>query len=111
MIDPQPFPEFEHTGWESLPEPYHPAFVGLTSQMIDPLLRAVGAKRGVKGIDIASGPGHVAAAAAKRGAIVLGVDFSAAMVAHAQRTAKSGGHVKAAGHANAGGAATARGKG
>lgn len=85
MIDPQRFHEFEHEGWESLPEQYHQAFVELTSQMIDPLLRAVGAKRGVKVIDIASGPGHVAAAAAKRGAIVLGVDFSAAMVAHAQR--------------------------
>ena len=85
MSEPQVCHEFEHTCGEPLPEPYHLAFVGLTSQMIDPLLRAVGAKRGVKVIDIASGPGHVAAAAAKRGAIVLGVDFSAAMVAHAQR--------------------------
>jgi SAM-dependent methyltransferase len=85
VIDPQRFHEFEHAGWETLPEPYHQAFVGLTSQMIDPLLRAVGAKRGVKVIDIASGPGHVAAAAANRGAIVLGIDFSGAMVAHARQ--------------------------
>jgi SAM-dependent methyltransferase len=36
-------------------------------------------------LDIASGPGYVAAAAAKRGAIVLGVDFSAAMIVQARR--------------------------
>jgi SAM-dependent methyltransferase len=36
-------------------------------------------------LDIATGPGYVAAAAAKRGATVLGVDFSAAMVAQARQ--------------------------
>jgi len=36
-------------------------------------------------LDIASGPGYVAAAATHRGATVLGVDFSAAMVAHARQ--------------------------
>lgn len=84
MIDPQRFHEFEHAGWETIPEQYHQAFVSLTSQTIEPLLNAVGAKRGIKIIDIASGPGYVAAAAANRGAIVLGIDFSAAMVAHAR---------------------------
>ncbi len=85
MIDPHRFHEFEHAGWESIPEQYHQAFVSLTAQTIEPLLNAVGAKRGIKVIDIASGPGYVAAAAAKRGGTVLGIDFSAAMVAHAQR--------------------------
>src|SRR5262249_45619680 len=42
-------------------------------------------KKGTKVIDIATGPGYVAAAAAKRGATVIGVDFSTAMVAEAQR--------------------------
>ncbi len=85
MIEPQRFHEFEHAGWEAIPESYHEAFTGLTSQAIEPLLNAAGTKRGVKVIDIASGPGYVAAAAAKRGAVALGIDFSAAMVAHAER--------------------------
>ena len=42
-------------------------------------------KRGDKFLDIASGPGYVAAAAAERGAVVLGVDFSRAMVVQAQQ--------------------------
>jgi SAM-dependent methyltransferase len=45
----------------------------------------VGTKQGVRIIDLASGPGYVAAAAARRRATVLGIDFSTAMVAHAQR--------------------------
>ena len=36
-------------------------------------------------LDVATGPGYVAAAAAQRGAAVVGVDFSAAMLAEARR--------------------------
>jgi ubiquinone/menaquinone biosynthesis C-methylase UbiE len=85
VIEAERFHEFEHSGWETIPEPYHQAFGHLTTQAIEPLLGAVGAKKGVRIIDIASGPGYAAAAAAKRGATVLGIDFSAAMVAYAQR--------------------------
>ncbi|HET8564112.1 MAG TPA: class I SAM-dependent methyltransferase [Candidatus Binatia bacterium] len=85
MIDPHSFREFEHTGWQSIPTRYHEAFGSLTTQAIGPLLDAVGTRGGVKLIDIASGPGYVAAAAARRGATVVGIDFSAAMVAEAQR--------------------------
>jgi len=79
------FFDFEHAGWEAIPDQYHQAFAQLTTQAITSLLDAVNIKRGDKCLDIASGPGYVAAAAAHRGATVLGVDFSAAMVAHAQR--------------------------
>ncbi len=85
MIDAESFYDFEHAGWEAIPDPYHQAFGQLTSQAITPLLDAVDLKKGDKFLDIASGPGYVAAAAAKRGAVVLGVDFSLAMVAHARR--------------------------
>jgi ubiquinone/menaquinone biosynthesis C-methylase UbiE len=85
MIDPHSFREFEHSGWQGIPEQYHQAFGELTTQSIEPLLDAAGVKAGTKVIDIASGPGYVAAAAARRGATVIGVDFSAAMVAEAQR--------------------------
>ena len=79
------FFDFEHAGWEAIPNQYHQAFGQLTTQAITSLLDAVDIKRGDKFLDIASGPGYVAAAAARRGATVLGVDFSAAMVAHAQQ--------------------------
>ena len=84
IVEPDKFRSFEHAGWESIPAGYHEAFGGLTSQAIGPLLDALRLKKGMSFLDIASGPGYVAAAAAKRGATVLGVDFSAAMVARAK---------------------------
>jgi ubiquinone/menaquinone biosynthesis C-methylase UbiE len=78
------FREFEHEGWEQLPERYHDAFHTLTTQAIGPLLDAVSAS-GKQLLDVASGPGYVAGAAAQRGATVTGVDFAAAMVAEASR--------------------------
>ncbi|HEY7558716.1 MAG TPA: class I SAM-dependent methyltransferase [Candidatus Binatia bacterium] len=80
----QSFFDFEHSGWEAIPNQYHRTFGQLTAQTITSLLDAVNIRRGDKILDIASGPGYVAAAAATRGATVLGVDFSAAMVAHAR---------------------------
>jgi SAM-dependent methyltransferase len=85
MSDLEKFRQFERSGWENIPEPYHRCFGSLTSQSIEPLLNAVGAAKGAKVLDIASGPGYVAAAAARRGASVAAVDFSAAMVAAARR--------------------------
>jgi ubiquinone/menaquinone biosynthesis C-methylase UbiE len=85
MIDPASFQDFEHTGWEGIPDRYHQAFGQLTSQAITSLLDAADVKRGDKFLDIASGPGYVAAAAAQRGAGVIGVDFAAAMIARAQQ--------------------------
>ena len=85
MIDPHSFHEFEHRGWQGIPQQYHQAFGELTIQSIEPLLDAAGVQNGTKVIDIATGPGYVAAAAARRGASVIGVDFSATMIAEARR--------------------------
>jgi SAM-dependent methyltransferase len=79
------FRDFEHSGWLELPQRYHDAFSQLTTQAIGPLLQAVGARRGTRLLDVASGPGYVAAAAAKRGASAVGVDFARSMVAEASR--------------------------
>ena len=86
MIDPHSFREFEHSGWQTIPQRYHRAFGELTSQTIELLLDVAGVKKNTKVLDIATGPGYVAAAAAKRGATVVGIDFSGAMVAEAQRS-------------------------
>jgi ubiquinone/menaquinone biosynthesis C-methylase UbiE len=80
MIDPDSFRQFEHSGWQSIPQQYHQAFGELTAQSIEPLLDAAEVKKGTRVIDIATGPGYVAAAAARRGATVVGVDFSTAMI-------------------------------
>jgi ubiquinone/menaquinone biosynthesis C-methylase UbiE len=85
MIEPEKFRDFERAGWENIPGEYHQAFGSLTIQAIDALLDAVRVKKGVNLLDIATGPGYVASAAAKCGAVVVGVDFSPAMVAEAQK--------------------------
>ncbi len=84
-MEPERFRAFEHAGWETIPDQYHQAFGNLTTQAVGPLLDAARVKRGVKFLDIASGPGYVSAAAAERGAVVLGVDFSSSMIEHARR--------------------------
>jgi SAM-dependent methyltransferase len=84
-MEPKKFRAFEHSGWEKIPASYHDAFGDLTTQAIAALLDAVGVRSGVRVLDIASGPGYVAAAAHRRGAVVAGIDFSAAMLAEARR--------------------------
>src|SRR5262245_62105342 len=84
-LDPAAFKTFEREGWEHVARPYHDAFVPLTRQSIPALLDAAEVEHGVRVLDVASGPGEVAAAAAERGAKVIGVDFAASMVEQASR--------------------------
>lgn len=85
ISEPSSFRTFEHSGWEEIPAGYHEAFGKLTEQAIEPMLNTLRVKSDMCFLDIATGPGYLAAAAAKRGATVLGVDFSAAMIAYAQQ--------------------------
>ena len=88
MTDPKKdlsFRAFEHEAWERVVAVYDAGFGELTPQTIEPLLDAAEVRRGVEVLDVASGPGYVAAAAAARGALVIGVDFSEAMVKEARR--------------------------
>ena len=52
--------------------------------MIEPLLDAADVGRGARVLDVASGPGFVSAAAAERGASVVGLDIAEAMLAIAR---------------------------
>ena len=79
------FHHFEQQGGERAADHYGDAFGSLTSQTIPSLLGAAGVGAGTRLLDVASGPGYVAAAAADRGASVVGVDFSSEMVALASR--------------------------
>jgi ubiquinone/menaquinone biosynthesis C-methylase UbiE len=83
-LDPAAFRDFEHAGWTSNVSEYEAAFARITSQAIGPLLDAVHLRHGARLLDVATGPGYVAAAAAERGARAVGIDFSASMVARAR---------------------------
>lgn len=74
------FQAFEHSGWERAARDYDDAWSRLTLQAIGPLLDATGVREGTRVLDVAAGPGYAAAAAAARGAIATGMDFSPAMV-------------------------------
>jgi SAM-dependent methyltransferase len=71
---------FEHAGWQRAAASYEGTFAPATAPFVLPLLEAVEVSAGQRVLDVACGPGHVAAAAAARGASPQGLDFSAAMV-------------------------------
>ena len=81
------FHEFEHAGWEDadVVRHYEREFAALTGQSSGPLLEAGAVSAGSRVLDVACGPGLLTAAAAKRGASAIGVDFSSAQVAAARR--------------------------
>ena len=78
--DPVAFRALEHAGWQGAARHYDEAFGSLTRQAVDPLLDAAEVRSGVRTLDVASGPGYAAAAAAARGAPVAALDFSSSMV-------------------------------
>jgi SAM-dependent methyltransferase len=84
-IDPEKFRAFELAGWEQAAGPYADHWTTLTRQTIDRLLTTVRSPAGTKLLDVATGPGWVAAAAAQRGVQAIGIDFSPAMVGLARR--------------------------
>ena len=82
MSDPAArFHDFERDGWQDAAVQYDAVFQGLTAQSIVPLIEAVAAGAGTRLVDLASGPGYVAAAAEERGATALAIDFAQSMVA------------------------------
>jgi ubiquinone/menaquinone biosynthesis C-methylase UbiE len=80
MIDADAFNAFEAAGWESKAETYDHYWPALTSGLSDPLLDAVGAGPEMRILDVACGPGHLAARAADRGATSVGVDIAEPMI-------------------------------
>jgi ubiquinone/menaquinone biosynthesis C-methylase UbiE len=84
-IDADAFNAFEAAGWEAKAAGYDHFFGAFTSRLVDPLLDVAEVGPGVRVLDVASGPGYVAAEAAERGASVVGVDIAEAMIALASR--------------------------
>jgi len=78
------FKRFEAEGWTARAESYEQLTGQATAAAAGPLLDAGGVAAGTRVLDVASGPGQVAAAAAARGARPVGVDVSAGMLAAAR---------------------------
>src|SRR4051794_37044151 len=84
-VDADAFNAFEAAGWEERVSGYEDFFGPITTRLVGPLLDAAKVDRGARVLDVASGPGYVAAAAAERGASVTGVDLSEGMLSLARR--------------------------
>lgn len=84
---PAAFRDFELGAWgdAAVAQTYDYWWGSLTQQAVPHLLQATAIGRGDRVLDVATGPGFVAAAAAARGATVTGIDFSPVMVALAGR--------------------------
>ena len=83
-FEPQAVREFEHAGWERAAAHYASTFAEATRVFIGDLLDTARVRAGMRVLDLACGPGHVAAAAAERGTLPVGLDFSPAMIALAR---------------------------
>ncbi len=85
-MDPEAIRAFEHARWERAASAYAASFGVATQLFCDAMLDSAGVGAGTQVLDLACGPGVVAGMATARGAVVCGVDFSAAMLAEARAT-------------------------
>src|SRR5216684_78849 len=79
------FTEFEHADWQRVANEYDSTWSSSTRQFIPPLLDAADVSGKMSILDVGCGPGYVSAAAAERGAIPIGLDFSEEMIAIAKK--------------------------
>ena len=80
MSDPESIRRFELAGWQKAAATYTASFATATRQFIPALLDDAAVYAGLSVLDVACGPGFVADAAAQRGALSRGLDFSPAML-------------------------------
>lgn len=86
--DAEAFDAFEAAGWSAKNAAEYDSLAGrVTSRLADALLAAVRAGSGTRLLDVATGPGYVAARAAAQGAAAVGLDFSETMLAFARSRA------------------------
>jgi ubiquinone/menaquinone biosynthesis C-methylase UbiE len=78
------FRSLEHRGWNERAKVYDQYSARFCRHGIAPLLDAAAIGRGHVVLDVCCGTGEATAAAAERGAIVTGLDFSAEMIAVAR---------------------------
>jgi ubiquinone/menaquinone biosynthesis C-methylase UbiE len=79
------FKQFERVGWDKQAKHYNALIGQTTLQAVDALLDAAEVRSGIRLLDVATGPGYVAAQAARRGADAIGGDIAKNMVEEACR--------------------------
>lgn len=79
------FDRFEHHAWEGASEAYRHGFSALTDAVIPHLLAALAVGPSTRLLDVACGPGTLAAEAMKRGAAACGLDFAESMLTIARK--------------------------
>jgi SAM-dependent methyltransferase len=79
------FTRFEHEGWQRVADKYDSTWSNATRQFIGPLLDAAGVSGKMSILDVGCGPGYVSGAAAERGAVSTGLDFSEQMISIAKK--------------------------
>jgi len=79
-IDQAAFRDFERNAHDRLADSYHALFVPVTEHAVEPLLSAAKVGRGMRLLDVACGSGVIAQHAAKRRALVTGVDIAPRML-------------------------------
>jgi ubiquinone/menaquinone biosynthesis C-methylase UbiE len=84
-FDPQEVAGFEHATWSRCAGTYVEGFGAMMCEAVGPLLDEAGISAGSQMLDVGTGPGLVAAAAAERGARVIGIDFSKEMLKEARQ--------------------------
>ena len=85
-FEPAEVAAYENETWSRCAPDYDRGFAVLTGEAVGSLLDAAGVAQGSRVLDLGTGTGTTAAAARDRGATVVGVDFSDAMLAEARRT-------------------------
>ncbi len=78
------FKEFEQQGWERVADAYHECFGLITPKAALALVNSAMVKQNDAVLDIACGPGYVAAFASEKGGVVTGIDFSNGMIQKAK---------------------------
>ena len=83
--EPEAFRDFEREGWQRAAAVYERSWARVTAQTAAPLLDAAGVGSGSAMLDVCSGPGTIAGAAAARGAEARGIDLLENFVDMARR--------------------------
>ena len=83
-FNPEAVRAFEHAGWEKAASAYSATFATASGEFVEALLDAAEISTQTRVLDLCCGPGIVTEAAARRGALADGLDFSPAMLAEAR---------------------------
>lgn len=84
--DAERFRSYERQRHDNLAQTYHDFFTPITALAIKPLLDAVRLETGIDLLDVATGPGSLAAEGNRLGARTVGVDLSPGMIELAEKS-------------------------